>query len=81
MKLLWKIILGIIFLVVLGLIIYNATDLTPTKCLMKKGRILNTLGGEIDETGFIEPATCELNETSLGPIRGLQCPCICCVPS
>ena len=45
-------------------------EIDSEACISNGGRILNTLGGE----------QCMLNETDIGNIPGMQCPCVCCVP-
>ncbi|MCD4666358.1 hypothetical protein K8R47_00950 [archaeon] len=62
--------LFIIFVLSL-LIISGCSDLQNSyECDSKGGRIVNTLSED-----------CYLNETNMGDVKGLRCPCICCVPN
>ncbi len=45
-------------------------QLNSTQCDALGGRLVNTLGG-----------SCSSGESNAGEVEGLQCPCICCVPS
>lgn len=44
-------------------------NLTPTECLYKGGRAVNTVGGE----------TCSENETNIGDVEGFISPAVCCL--
>jgi len=46
------------------------TYISSEKCDLDGGRILNTLSNK----------NCFENETDIGEIEGMKCPCICCVP-
>ena len=46
------------------------TYISSEKCGLDGGRILNTLSNN----------NCFENETDIGEIKGLKCPCICCIP-
>lgn len=43
---------------------------TSAECGAQGGRIVNTLSG----------SGCDANETIIGEISGLRCPCVCCAP-
>ncbi len=44
-------------------------EMSPTECEDRGGRVLNTLPNY----------ECEANETNIGEVVGLLCPCVCCV--
>ncbi len=45
-------------------------SMDPDECLDRGGRVLNTL----------PDYECYANETNIGEVVGLLCPCVCCVP-
>jgi len=46
------------------------TYISSEECDLNNGRILNTLDNK----------NCFENETNIGEIKGMHCPCICCIP-
>jgi len=44
-------------------------QLNSTQCDSLGGRIVNTLG-----------ESCASNESNAGEVKGLLCPCVCCIP-
>lgn len=51
--------------------IYSPTvSISSNECANQNGRIINTLSGE----------QCNNEETNVGSVQGMRCPCICCIP-
>lgn len=65
------IIIVILLLILCAFLLLNKQNLNNPRVVEDcNGRIVNTLNGQ----------SCFSNETNLGEIKGLECPCICCKP-
>jgi len=60
----------IIMILIISILLVGCKTINYDACTLKDGRIVNTLS----------EVSCESNETNIGEIKGLRCPCICCVP-
>jgi hypothetical protein len=64
-------VVSLVAMAILAAIVILAFSSTKVydRCVKYDGRIVDTLGGD----------TCFANETDIGELKGMQCPCICCV--
>ena len=60
-----------IILILVLILINGCNQLDSEACVAEDGRIVNRISEE----------SCKVNETNIGEVQGLRCPCICCVPS